>query len=330
MGALRQRPGLGHGPRGLQRRRRGLGLPAPRPRPEQGLSLGRGRHRRLVRPLPAHRLRPRLLERPSTRSSRNDSSASPGPEGNHGEDVKEYYFYLDATPSHSYLRFLYKYPQAEFPYETLKVENARRGPTEPEFELLDTGVFDDDRYFDIEVEYAKVTMEDLAIRIRATNRGPDPAPLHLIPHLWFRNTWSWGRSRSRRPRFTSDLIGREGYQALITDDSMVETLATVPVAYRIGARTFYAPAGRHAAVHRERDQLPQGLRPRLAQSPHPTSRTPSTARSFDGEDCTNPDGIGTKSAIHYQFDAVPPGETVTLRFRLTDTCYLDRPPRRDR
>src|SRR6202522_2567760 len=102
-----------------------------------------------------------------------------GPEGNHGEDVKEYYFYLDATPSHSYLRFLYKYPQAEFPYEKLKVENARRGPTQPEYELLDTGVFEDDRYFDIEVEYAKVSMEDLAIRITATNRGPDPAPLHI-------------------------------------------------------------------------------------------------------------------------------------------------------
>ncbi len=117
-----------------------------------------------------------------------------GPEGNHGEDVKECYFYLDSTPTHSYMKGLYKYPQAEFPYARLLEENARRSRKDPEFELLDTGVFDQDRYFDIFVEYAKADTDDILIRIMAANRGPDSAVLHLLPTLWFRNTWSWGRS----------------------------------------------------------------------------------------------------------------------------------------
>ena len=121
-----------------------------------------------------------------------------GNEGNHGEDVKEQYFYLDSTPTHSYMRMLYKYPQAEFPYAWLVEENRRRGKDQPEFELLDTGVFRDDRYFDVFVEYAKADVEDILIRITAVNRGPQAATLHLLPSLWFRNTWSWGRD-PRRP-----------------------------------------------------------------------------------------------------------------------------------
>ena len=111
-------------------------------------------------------------------------------EGNHGEDVKEYYFYLDSTPTHSYARMLYKYPQAAFPYEQLVAENARRSREDFEFELLDTGVFDEDRYWDVQVEFAKGGPEDTLIRITATNRGPEPAVLHLVPQLWFRNTWA--------------------------------------------------------------------------------------------------------------------------------------------
>src|SRR5574341_1273789 len=114
-----------------------------------------------------------------------------GPQGNHGEDVKEYYFYLDSTPTHSYMKYLYKYPQAAFPYERLVAENHWRGRGMPEFELVDTGVFDEDRYFDVQVEYAKVEIDDILIRVSVTNRGPDPAPCHLLPTLWFRNTWSW-------------------------------------------------------------------------------------------------------------------------------------------
>src|ERR1700687_2392584 len=121
-----------------------------------------------------------------------------GNEGNHGEDAKEYYFYLDSTPSHSYMKYLYKYPQAEFPYAKLVEESRRRDKGQPEFELLDTGVFDDDRYFDVFVEYAKADIEDILIKITVTNRGPEAANLRLLPTIWFRNTWSWG-GRKRRP-----------------------------------------------------------------------------------------------------------------------------------
>ncbi len=120
-----------------------------------------------------------------------------GNEGNHGEDVKEYYFYLDSTPTHSYMKYLYKYPQREFPYTQLLEENRRRGKDQPEFELLDTGVFDDDRYFDVFVEYAKGDVEDILIKITATNRGPETAALRVLPTIWFRNTWSWGDVVSR-------------------------------------------------------------------------------------------------------------------------------------
>ncbi|MEM9694179.1 MAG: glucosidase, partial [Myxococcota bacterium] len=125
-------------------------------------------------------------------------------EGNHGEDVKELYYYLDATPSHAYLKMLYKYPQAPFPYDLLVAENARRGREELEFELYDCGVFDEDRYFDIFVEYARADVDDILIRIRAHNRGPEPAPLHLLPQAWFRNTWAFGDPHDR------PVIRREG------------------------------------------------------------------------------------------------------------------------
>ncbi len=112
-------------------------------------------------------------------------------EGNHGEDVKEYYFYLDSTPTHSYMKFLYKYPQAEYPYRDLVETNQRRGRAEMEYELLDTGVFDEDRYFDVFVEYAKRTPTDILIQISLCNRGPDVAPVHVLPTLLFRNIWTW-------------------------------------------------------------------------------------------------------------------------------------------
>src|SRR5437660_142927 len=115
-----------------------------------------------------------------------------GPQGNHGEDVKEVYFYLDSTPTHSYMRMLYKYPQAAYPYQQLIEESARRSKQDPEFEVLDTGIFAGGRYFDVFVEYAKAAPEDILIRISAVNRGPESAVLHILPTLWFRNTWSWG------------------------------------------------------------------------------------------------------------------------------------------
>src|SRR5438874_1892707 len=126
------------------------------------------------------------------------------PEGNHGEDVKEYYFYLDNTPTHSYMRYLYKYPQRPFPYQRLVAENRARSTEQSEFELLDTGIFDDDRYFDITIEYAKLDESDICIRISAHNRGPDAAPLDVLPQLWFRNTWAW--SPRPRPRPGIELV----------------------------------------------------------------------------------------------------------------------------
>jgi hypothetical protein len=128
-----------------------------------------------------------------------------GPQGNHGEDVKECYFYLDSTPTHSYMKALYKYPQTEFPYTRLIEENRRRGKLDPEFELPDTGVFHENRYFDVVAEYAKGAPDDLLIRVNVANRGPEPATLHVLPTLWFRNTWSWGCTHEGcevKPRLT--------------------------------------------------------------------------------------------------------------------------------
>ncbi len=136
-----------------------------------------------------------------------------GNQGNHGEDVKEYYFYLDSTPTHSYMKYLYKYPQAAFPYTQLVEENRRRGRGDQEFELLDTGCFDDNRYFDVFVEYAKASPEDVCIRIQAINRGPETAELTLLPTIWYRNTWSWGTD-IRRPRFKE---GEPSHQACVIE-----------------------------------------------------------------------------------------------------------------
>src|SRR5262245_43929082 len=122
-----------------------------------------------------------------------------GPEGNHGEDVKESYYYLDSTPTHSWMKALYKYPQAAYPYASLVEENRRRGRHEGEFEIADTGVFEDGRYFDVFAEYAKAGPDDIAIRILIANRGPEAATIDVLPTLWFRNTWSWGREGEGYP-----------------------------------------------------------------------------------------------------------------------------------
>ena len=127
------------------------------------------------------------------------------PEGNHGEDVKAYYFYLDNTPIHSYMRYLYKYPQGAYPYQKLMEKTRQRADQGLEYELLDTGVFDEDRYFDIFVEYAKADADDICIRIEVFNRGPRTALLHILPHLWFRNSWSWSVPRPISNRTDSSI-----------------------------------------------------------------------------------------------------------------------------
>src|SRR6201990_3224427 len=151
-------------------------------------------------------------------------------EGNHGEDAKEYYFYLDSTPTHSYMKYLYKYPQARYPYVWLIEENRKRGGRGFEFELIDTGIFDQDRYFDVFVEYAKASPEDLCIRIEAVNRGPEAAPLHIIPQLWFRNIWTWTDTAGKPPVIT-DGPASDGAISLLADDANAKRLRNLPFDY---------------------------------------------------------------------------------------------------
>ena len=199
MGTVLSERAVGDGARRLLASRHGLGVLSTRPRPLPRLPLERGRHRRHLRPPPVGFASPLALWNGQDPILKERLFGLTGNEGKHGEDVKEYYFYLDSTPTHSYMKYLYKYPQRAFPYAKLIEENGRRGRVQPEYELLDTGVFEGDRYFDVFVEYAKAAPEDILIRITVCNRGAAPAHLDLLPQLWFRNTWSWGLD-ARKPR----------------------------------------------------------------------------------------------------------------------------------
>src|SRR5262249_51906355 len=159
------------------------------------------------------------------------------PQGNHGEDVKEYYFFLDGTPTHSYMKMLYKYPQVEYPYDDLVKVNGRRNQSEPEYELFDAlrDAFLANRYFDVEMQYAKAGSDDVLCRITATNRGPDAAPLHVLPHVWYRNTWSWEDGQPRAvieatglgaARTTHPLSGDHWWYAEVSDKQSLELLFT--------------------------------------------------------------------------------------------------------
>ncbi|MCC7475716.1 MAG: glucosidase [Pirellulales bacterium] len=227
-----------------------------------------------------------------------------GPEGNHGEDVKECYYYLDATPTHSYMKSLYKYPQQAYPYEWLIEESRRRGRNDPEFELADTGVFSENRYFDVVAEYAKASPNDVLVRITVANRGQEPAMIHLLPTLWFRNTWSWGASYEGcevKPRLKAD--GQGGVLA------------------------------RHASLGTFRmlaEQPPNGRRPPLLFTENETNSerlfevanlSPFVKDAFheyvvDGRAAAvNPRGQGTKAAWHYVL-RIPPQAEVVVRMRL--------------
>ena len=227
-----------------------------------------------------------------------------GPEGNHGEDVKECYYYLDSTPTHSYLKSLYKYPQAEFPYARLVEENRRRGKADLEFELIDTGVFDDDRYFDVVAEYAKASPEDILIRITIDNRGPEMALLHVLGTLWFRNTWVWGRSgEAYAPR---PLISASG-----TAEARVqhETL---------GAYRFLADKGPDGRAPRFLFTENETNAQRLFGSENASPYVKDAFHEFmiDGRvDAVNPDGRGTKAAAWYPL-RIAAFERVVLRLRL--------------
>src|SRR6202048_4564190 len=190
MGALSQRAPMGTGPRGLRRQRRCVELLHARSGAFARLPLGRGRPRRLQRRPPATVFCARAVERQGP-YSQGALFGLTNSEGNHGEDVKEYYYYLDSTPTHSYMKYLYKYPQGEYPYLNLIETNRHRGRLDPEYELLDTGIFHENRYFDVFVEYAKASPTDMLIQIGICNRGPDEAVVHVLPTLWFRNIWTW-------------------------------------------------------------------------------------------------------------------------------------------
>jgi hypothetical protein len=224
-----------------------------------------------------------------------------GNEGNHGEDVKEYYFYLDSTPTHSYMKYLYKYPQAEFPYANLVDENRRRGRSQPEYELMDTGVFNEDRYFDVFVEYAKADLEDILIKLTVSNRGPETASLRLLPTIWFRNTWSWGDG-SAEPllRQAHHLSGpaivldhpESGRRWLYCEGSpellFTENETNARRLFGVGNRTPYVKDGIN-------DYIVHGA-----------------------AEAVNPEHSGTKASAHYKL-VVGVGETVAVRLRLTNT-----------
>ncbi len=222
-----------------------------------------------------------------------------GSEGNHGEDVKEYYFYLDSTPTHSYMKYLYKYPQAAFPYDALTAENRRRDRRAPEFELIDTGVFDADRYFDVVVEYAKGAPDDVLVRITATNRGPDAAELHLLPTLWFRNTWSWDTAGPERPVMR---VGEDSRHAMIEAEHP-----------SLGERWLYCE-GTPDLLFTENDTNAE----RLWGLPNPTPYVKDSINDHvvgGKRQAINPEQRGTKAAAHYRL-TLAPGQSAVTRLRL--------------
>lgn len=224
-------------------------------------------------------------------------------EGNHGEDVKECYFYLDSTPTHSYLKGLYKYPQAEFPYAHLIEENRKRGRDKPEFELVDTGVFDGNRYFDVQVEYAKATANDILIRITAINRGPEAALLHLLPTFWARNTWDWGRQ--------GDGYWPKAHMAAGGDGSIVAEHTGVG-RFRLAAEAAAGAAPTLLFTENETNNV------RLFRAPNQSPYVKDAFHEYlvhGKKDAVNPAGVGTKAAFHYAL-TVPPKGQVQIRLRL--------------
>jgi Mannosylglycerate hydrolase MGH1-like glycoside hydrolase domain len=225
-------------------------------------------------------------------------------EGNHGEDVKEYYFYLDSTPTHSYMKFLYKYPQAAYPYADLVEANRRRSRNEFEYELLDTGVFNDDRYFDVFVEYAKASPEDILIRITACNRGTEEAELHVLPTLWFRNDWApWIAARRGEKPLLKQIDGPAGASTIAATHSV---LGTYDLYCEGGAPLLFTEnSTNHTRLHldypNEGPYLKDGINNYVVQGQH---------------DAVNPERHGTKAAAHYRLP-IGPGQSATVRLRLT-------------
>ncbi|HME26080.1 MAG TPA: glucosidase, partial [Acetobacteraceae bacterium] len=224
-----------------------------------------------------------------------------GNQGNHGEDVKEYYFYLDATPSHSYLRYLYKYPQRAYPYAQLVEENGRRSRSEPAFNLADTGVFDENRYWDVEVAYAKASPEEIHVAITATNRSPDAATLEILPTLWFRNDWNWG-GNAEKPQIRATLPPRGARWSLRAEHAT------------LGAYYLY---GKQAADVLLTENETNASRLWGAPNASPFVKDAFHRYVIDGDlAAVNPDGIGTKAAARHTL-AVAAGESATINLVLS-------------
>src|SRR5207249_1831399 len=225
-------------------------------------------------------------------------------QGNHGEDVKECYFYLDSTPTHSYCKALYKYPQAAFPYQRLVEENRRRGRNDPEFELADTGAFDDNRYFDVFAEYAKNSPNDTLIRFTVTNRGSNAVSLDALPTLWFRNTWAWGRSGEGywpKPR----IVRAEG-DALLAEH------------FSLGHFHLTCAPGSDGSAPEWLFTDNETNTQKLFGAPNTNPFVKDAFHEFvvrGRKEAVNPAGVGTKAAAHYRFK-IQAGQTVTLRLRL--------------
>ena len=229
------------------------------------------------------------------------------PQGNHGEDVKEYWFHLDATPTHSYAQMLYRYPQAAFPYADLIATNASRNRDEREYELADTGVLNEDRFFDIQVTHAKASPGDILVTIEATNHGPDPAPLDLVPQLWFRNTWAWGMDdrvptirRLRPPEL--DVVNVEAVEATHGF---------------LGRYRLYAEGEPELLFCDNESDAVDIWGAEQNRSPYPKNAVDHAIVHADSSHL-NPNQTGTKVAFHYAFDEVGPGETVRVRLRLVE------------
>jgi hypothetical protein len=232
--------------------------------------------------------------------------------GNHGEDAKEYWWYLDSTPTHSYMRWRYHYPQRAYPYEDLDQENGRRGRDEPEYELVDTGIFDEDRYWAVTVEYAKASPTDMCMLVTLANRGPEPATLHVLPTLWFRNTWSWGLSgRDQLPviveRDDATLVAGHwvlGKLALRGDGGPGASERSSEASDAVGPTALFCDNETNA----------QRLWDRPGRSPYPKDGIGEHV--VDGADTVNPDRQGTKAALHYVCE-VPAGGQAQIRLRLS-------------
>ena len=230
-----------------------------------------------------------------------------GNEGNHGEDVKEYYYYLDSTPTHSYMKMLYKYPHAAYPYSDLVNGNRDRGREAPELELIDTGVFAENRYFDVFVEYAKADVDDLLVRVRVVNRGATAASLHVLPTLWFRNTWSWGGGEPRPRLWRAEACA--GTSVIELDEPTY------------GQRWLYCE-GAPELLFTENETNSERLYGSANPSPYVKDGIGRCVVEGEGG-AVNPAQQGTKAAAHHAL-RLQPGQEVILRLRLTDTA-LENP-----